>query len=47
MDGWMDKVFLSRFITIIADSKDRRLFITGGFSCYFSLMKSNQKSRKS
>ncbi len=54
----MIKVFISRFITIIAGSKDRWLFITNGFSCYFSpvvagsplrsdLMKSNQKSRKS
>jgi len=47
MDGWMVEVFLSRFVLILADSKDRRLFITDGFSCYFSLMKSNQKSRKS
>jgi hypothetical protein len=31
----MVEVFLSRFVTIIADSKGRRLFITDGFSCYY------------
>jgi hypothetical protein len=36
MDVWIVEVFLSRFITIIADSKGCRLFIADSFSCYFS-----------